>query len=192
MPSTTILLPGPNHRRFFPDSQLHCSAKKMTLKEEHEHAVVRNALKALSIAYSGLRSGKPGVEPDCVINVGDEVVGIEHTTAYYTPAAAEATWTATRDSRQGKALPFYASGPLYEFDQSLFEEVHRRILTKAKKSYSGINRLVLLVHMDSMLTEDDFIEKIVSSVRATSDLISFSEVWLGRYQSDGPYRIWKI
>lgn len=169
-----------------------CSAEKMPLKEEHELAVVRNALNALSVVYTALRSGTPGVEPDCMINVGDYVVGIEHTTAYYTPAAARATWSAARDAQQGKALPFYSSGPLYEFDQSLFEAVHRCILKKAKKSYSGIDRLVLLVHLDSMLTEDVFVEMMVSSIRTTSDLTSFSEVWIGRYQNHGPYRVWKV
>ena len=164
----------------------------MPLKEDHERAVVKRALEALSVPYTSLRRGAAGVEPDCITKVGDETWGIEHTTAYYTSGQARATWTAARDAMLKKQAAVYSSGTIDEFDVRLLNEVARLFSQKQTKKYSGIDRLILLVHMDAVLTEDDFIKKIVELMRLQNDGSQFSEAWLGRYQRDGSYRVWKI
>ena len=164
----------------------------MTLKESHELAVIRRALACLSIPYTDLRPGKEGEEPDGVLQSGREVLGIEVTDAFYTAEHARVTWQPARDAQRGALRHLYRTGVIEEFDKQLSREVSEIIRKKEAKRYSGVGRLVLLVHLHASLTEEEHIDRIVESLRPRTCALQFSELWIGWSSPDGKYEVWRV
>lgn len=164
----------------------------MNIKETHEVAVSRHLLDVLRISYSNIRAGKAGIEPDCVITTQTGSIGVEITTAYYSPSAAKAEWQATRDLEKGKT-GIYFTGGINEPDLSMATEILNRIQSKAGKRYSGVDTLMLLVHLQAQLTDDDFIDQIIGSLRtAMGEVVQFAAIYLGTFRSEGVYKVWPI
>ena len=163
----------------------------MDIKDDHELDVARSALRALGINASGVTHGGDG-EPDCIYSDPSEHIGIEVTTAYYTKGSAESAWRAARDHREGITGRCYFSKIMTNFDDSLIASCIRLVQQKVLKKYSGVKRVVLLLHIDAPLSEDEILIQASTAIEQNLPDHGFHEIWIGRYRSSGDYQAIRV
>jgi len=159
----------------------------MDIKDDHELDVARSALRALGINASGVTHGRDG-EPDCIYSDPSERIGIEVTTAYYTKGSAESAWRAARDDREGVTGRCYFSEIMTNFDDNLIASCIRLVQQKVSKKYSGVERVVLLLHINAPLSEDEILIQASTAIEQNLPDHDFHEIWIGRYRSSGDYQ----
>jgi hypothetical protein len=163
----------------------------MDIKDDHELDVARSALRAFGINASSVAHGGDG-EPDCIYTHSSEHIGIEVTTAYYTKESAESAWRAARDHRQGITGRFYFTGIMTNADDSLIASCIRQVQKKSSKKYSGVGRVVLLLHIDAPLSEDEILVQASTAIEQNLPDHSFHEIWIGRYRPSGDYQAIRV
>jgi len=166
-------------------------SSEMDIKEDHELDVARSALRAFGINASSIAHGGVG-EPDCIYSHSSEHIGIEVTTAYYTKTSAESAWSAARDHRKGIIGRCYFTGIMTNCDDSLIASCITQVQQKASKKYSGVERVVLLLHIDAPLSEDEILIQASTAIEQKLPVHSFQEIWIGRYRSSGDYQAIRV
>lgn len=162
------------------------------LKASRENVLATRWLECTQTAYQALRPGKSGIEPDIMADLGSSTLGIEVTVAYYGETDARVSWQAARHAAAKKPPAWFSTPILQEFDAELESQVKRLVAQKQTKKYSGFDRLVLLIHLEAMLTDDTFIDSMLPKIRATIGSTQFEEIWLMKHVAYTKYKSWRL
>ena len=163
----------------------------MDLKNQHELALIKRALESRLITYKNLRKGNDGSEPDCLIENGGITIGIEITVAYPNNDYAKTFWKAARDKIKG-ITGTYKTGIIEEFDTKVICNALSLAAKKETKNYEGVERLILLLHIDSFLSDDEIVEEVSKQVSNHFSESRFDERWIGKYCDGGVYSTCKV
>jgi hypothetical protein len=77
-------------------------------------------------------------------------------------------------------------------DDSLIASCIRLVQKKASKKYSGVERVVLLLHVDAPLSEDEILIQASTAIEQNLPNHSFHEIWIGRYRPSGDYQAIRV
>jgi hypothetical protein len=163
------------------------------LKAGREKVLAQRWLESRGIDFCKIELGRPGDEPDVIVTTRNAVtIGIEVTVAYYGSAHAKTSWEAARHAYQRGPAKAFHTPVLQDFDESLKREVSRLITQKVGKKYRNGYSLILLVHLDALLTDSEFIENIAAELRQNLHQERFSEIWLMKHKEYATYQTWRV
>ena len=132
-------------------------------KEQHEIAVGRALLQALGYSPC-LRHGQDGVEPDLICSVGDQCLGIEIATAYYSEHHAKLEWEHAREIAKTEIRRTLIFSVERGTDLWILSSVQGALDEKCRKLYSGVDVCWLCIEQHAQLADRAETEGLIRSL----------------------------
>ena len=139
-------------------------------KERHEEAVAKRLLDKLQIKTGSLRLGTPP-EPDVLLGLGGQNIGVEVATAYYSQDEARLEWQHARGKKE------CASSSIWEPDRKICESIQREINDKCKKQYQGGDEVWLCIDADAPLGDQQSMDACIDHL-CTPKGHNFNRIYL--------------
>jgi len=168
--------------------------KAKKLQKQHEKDICDIFIQLYESKHKFYRYGNDIDEPDCIYKDGQDVLGIEVTTAYYRDIDAKQLWTAARGDREPPAIEPSWGGAMKNPDDMMCERIQRGINDKCGKTYKNTSKVILLIEENAPLSDEKSIKNCLSNL-VVPEQHTFSEIYLlhsSPMHEGGGYKIHKI